>query len=1096
MRRTAVALSVCLAVWVASTAGQQAPSAQPPSVPDEVLVKFNPLAPNARRESVIARMNARLLKTFDAVDIHHLKLRPGMTVSAALAALRADPDVVAAEPNYIRTIAQTSPPNDPYWINGSLWGLIKIRAQETWQAYGSGDGSVVVADIDTGVDYNHPDLAANMWHNPGEISGDGIDNDNNGYIDDVYGIDTVNHDTNPMDDHGHGTHTSGTVGAVGNNGIGVTGVNQNVKILACKFIASNGFGPDSAAIECFNYITALRNKGINVRVSNNSWGGTGWNGLLISTIDTAGNAGIINMFAAGNSGQNNEVQPFYPGAYPNASILAVAASDSNDQPAGFSNYGAISTDLAAPGVGILSTYGGGYEYLNGTSMATPHVAGAAALLFSFRPAMTVAAMKAVLMNTADPVQAWIGKTVTGGRLNLFMAAQTLAANPPPSVTLTSPLANAAFSTGSTISLAATATDNGSIAKVDFYRNSTLISTDATAPYTASWSSASSGAYTLTAVATDDLGATTTSAPVNIAVGVPAVLLTPSSLTFAEQAINTQSASQTVTLKNVGATKLVISSFNGVAPTASFTTGDFQVTTTCPLTGAGLAASATCTFTVKFTPTVSGARTASIAIGDNCTGSPHTISLSGTGAPLVSQATATLAAVTGANRLRSLQRADGGWYFHPSDSACNGSTASCYNTLGITAQGLLAAYQRTTDPVVGPELLAAARTAGDRLVQRYQAGANATPPAVPAPFSQDLEFLISLSNVTLDFTYLDAFSWFFATTAPPAGPSATAKVDQLVAERGAEGIRTVAAWDVASLIRDAVAVGQTDYALEAANRIVALESEWKDTNRNHRYGACPNPAGCGPADNPLAYDYTLLAEGSLLWAFHDLGGFTTKIDEYRAFLIQEQDAVGSWDVEDLQITAYAMLGLEAVGGASTSLQKAAFYLVSKQMPLGGWPTWVSGTNSGAENTEIDAEIVRALAGLYNTVQGASVSVAPAQLASVTFTSVTSSGSTTVVGTSDPGGTAHGGVTLLGLNYDIQTTAAFSGDVRVCFSVPWNAVTPRFDDLRVLHAEHGVLIDRTIRQGAFEPDAAAKRICARVSSLGSFALAVADTGRGRK
>jgi subtilisin family serine protease len=457
----------------------------------------------------------------------HVRLAAGRSVDATVAALRVVPNVELVQPNYIRTVVAPPPPNDEYWLNNLLWGLAKIQAPATWTNFGAGNGSVVVAVLDTGVNYNHPDLAANMWRNPGEVPGNGVDDDGNGHVDDIFGIDTANHDSNPIDDHYHGTHVAGTIAAVGNNGIGVVGVNWNAKILACKFLNAAGQGSDADAIACFNYIVALKNQGVNIRVSNNSWGGfrDGQNipQNLMAAINNASNAGILNVFAAGNANVNTDVMPFDPASLPLSSIVSVAASTPTDSKASFSNYGATNVDLAAPGEGIYSTIPSGFSYgsASGTSMATPHVAGAAALLFSLNGSLTVPGVKDVLMNNVDPVPQWTGLSVSGGRLNLYASAIAGFGNSPPAVQVTSPAAGASFASGSSILIQANATDSdGIVNQVTFNVDGNSIGIDTIAPFSATWASATAGSHVLTAIARDDDGALTTSAPVNITVLPP------------------------------------------------------------------------------------------------------------------------------------------------------------------------------------------------------------------------------------------------------------------------------------------------------------------------------------------------------------------------------------------------------------------------------------------------------------------------------------------------------------------------------------------------------------------------------------------------
>ena len=318
-------------------------------------------------------------------------------------------------------------PNDPSY--SQLWGMnntgqnggtpdADIDAPEAWDI-SKGSASIVVAVIDSGVDYTHPDLAANIWTNPGEIAGNGIDDDGNGFVDDIHGYDFANNDADPMDDNDHGTHVSGTIAGVGDNGVGVVGVNWVSSIMALKFLDASGSGTTSDAIRAVNYATMMRTShGVNIRVTNNSWGGGAFDQSLSDAIKAGGDAGILFVAAAGNSGTDNDVIPSYPSGYNLSCIIAVAATDNQDIIANFSQYGATTVDLAAPGVDILSTIpGNSYAAFQGTSMASPHVAGVAALAWSVFPASTVDEMKAAVLGGVDPIPGLNGLMVTGGRLN-------------------------------------------------------------------------------------------------------------------------------------------------------------------------------------------------------------------------------------------------------------------------------------------------------------------------------------------------------------------------------------------------------------------------------------------------------------------------------------------------------------------------------------------------------------------------------------------------------------------------------------------------------------------------------------------------------
>ncbi len=329
--------------------------------------------------------------------------------------LAANANVAAYELDAVRQVEVTS--NDP--LAYTVWANSTISADDAW-AISTGSASVVVAVIDTGVDYTHPDLAANIWTNPGEIAGNGIDDDGNGFVDDVHGYDFFNNDGDPMDDNMHGTHVAGTIAAVGNNGVGVVGVNWTSSIMALKFLSAEGYGSTSDAIRAINYATMMRERyGVNVRVENNSWGGGSYSVSLQNAIKLTGDAGILFVAAAGNSGSNNDAYPQYPASYNCTNIISVAATTQYDTLASFSCYGATSVDIAAPGVNIYSTLPGGrYGALSGTSMASPQVAGAAALAWAVNPYASLETIRNAILGGADPVSALSGRVVTGGRLNV------------------------------------------------------------------------------------------------------------------------------------------------------------------------------------------------------------------------------------------------------------------------------------------------------------------------------------------------------------------------------------------------------------------------------------------------------------------------------------------------------------------------------------------------------------------------------------------------------------------------------------------------------------------------------------------------------
>lgn len=411
------------------------PSGEAETAPQEVLVKFRKGLKAQSEISIHAEVGAEVLSRIDEIHVHRVRGSRGQTAAELIQEYRKRPDVEYAERNGRVHVHKT--PNDPRFPE--LWGLnntgqnsgkvdADIDAPEAWDV-ATGAATVIVADIDTGVDYTHPDLAANIWTNPGEIPGNGIDDDGNGYIDDVHGWDFANNDNDPMDDAGHGTHTAGTIGAVGNNGVGVAGIAWSARILPIKFMDANGEGTFENAAKAILYGAKM-----GARISNNSYGG-GFSQTIEDAINMANQQGMLVVTSAGNDGVDVD-QPSlaqFPCASAAPNVLCVAATDRLDTRIFFSNYGAKSVDLGAPGVSILSTVPtgncaicspGGYLALSGTSMASPHVAGAAALVLAHSPSLTSDRLKALLMSSVDLIPDLKDVTATGGRLNVNRAVRS------------------------------------------------------------------------------------------------------------------------------------------------------------------------------------------------------------------------------------------------------------------------------------------------------------------------------------------------------------------------------------------------------------------------------------------------------------------------------------------------------------------------------------------------------------------------------------------------------------------------------------------------------------------------------------------------
>lgn len=447
----AIAVVLFAAFAYTITGGAQQPAgADTQFVPGEMLVQFAPNAsPQAKGAArarigataveVVARGNAR---ADGGGDLELVRIPPGLSVAAAVRGIQADAAVTFAEPNWIYTHGLVS--NDPYYTNGSLWGMYSATstpsnafgsgAADAWAAGHTGTPTVYVGIIDEGV-MPHDDFGANVWVNPGEIAGNGVDDDGNGYVDDVRGwdFDGNNNTTYDGSQDDHGTHVAGTIGAVGANGLGVAGVNWNVTMIPAKFLGRRG-GTTANAIKAVDYLTDLKTRhNINLVATNNSWGGGGFSQGLLDAINRGGNAGILFIAAAGNGGSdgvgdNNDTTATYPSNYVCASangdcLIAVAAITSTGAKSGFSNYGATTVDLGAPGSAIVSTVPtkkgtSGYASYSGTSMATPHVTGAAALYASTHAGATAAQIKSAILSSTIPTSSLAGRTVSGGRLNV------------------------------------------------------------------------------------------------------------------------------------------------------------------------------------------------------------------------------------------------------------------------------------------------------------------------------------------------------------------------------------------------------------------------------------------------------------------------------------------------------------------------------------------------------------------------------------------------------------------------------------------------------------------------------------------------------
>lgn len=407
----------------------------------ELIVKFRDGASAADQDAVRRVIGAQKVGVVRAAragknEMALMRMPVVADMAATIRTLSMNPAVEYAEPNWI--YQHTAVSNDTYYTNGSLWGMYGdasspanqygSQAAEAWAAGHTACNGVLVGVIDEGIYFNHADLSANIWTNPYDPA-DGIDNDGNGYVDDVRGWDFDGNSNNinsggANDDHG--THVSGTIAGVGGNGIGVAGVCwSGVKLISGRFLGRRG-GTTANAIKAVDYFTDLKTRhGLNIVATNNSWGGGGFSQALQDAIGRADAAGILFIAAAGNSGANNDTTASYPSNYPNANIIAVAALASNGTLATYSQYGATTVDICAPGSGVYSTVpvsskgtlSSGYASYSGTSMATPHVTGAAALYASSHPGASAANIKSAILGSVTPTASCNGKVSTNGRLN-------------------------------------------------------------------------------------------------------------------------------------------------------------------------------------------------------------------------------------------------------------------------------------------------------------------------------------------------------------------------------------------------------------------------------------------------------------------------------------------------------------------------------------------------------------------------------------------------------------------------------------------------------------------------------------------------------